>query len=131
KGNVEAGDADPVAREELMQHERELVATPRPVSLGAEAFFVDVDDHDARVARLRQEQADSRVVGPTFELGQRTDLDPARGVDDQTSDQRQPDPNANEGTPRHLRYPAGDLHTALCCQRVKHRGCSAAWGGEG
>ena len=48
KGGVEGDDAHPIAREELMNHQRELVATPRPVSLGLEASFVDV--HDRRCA---------------------------------------------------------------------------------
>ena len=110
KGNVEANDAHLVAREELMQHQRELVAIPGPVPLGAEASFVDVDDHDAWVARSGQEQADSRVVDPEFELGQRTDLNPARGVYQHAGDQRQSDSGPNEGAQRELRDPAGDRH---------------------
>ena len=108
KRGVEADDADPIAREELMHHQCELVATPGPVSLGLEASFVDVHDHDAWVARSRQEQTDPRVVDPTFELGQSRDLDPARGVGQQTSQQRQFDHNPNEATQRELRHPADD-----------------------
>ena len=110
KGNVEAHHADLVSSEELMQHQRQLVATPGPVSLGVETSLVDVDDHDARVARSGQEQAHSLVVGPAFELRQRTDLLPARGVGEQAGNQRQSDSDANEGTQRELRDPAGDRH---------------------
>src|SRR6185437_10516380 len=42
KRGVEADDADPIAREELMHQQCDLVATPGPVSLGLEASFVDV-----------------------------------------------------------------------------------------
>ena len=93
-----------------MQHQRQLVATPGPVSLGVETSLVDVDDHDAWVARSWQEQAHSFVVGPAFELCQRTDLLPAGGVGEQAGNQRQSDSDANEGTQRELRDQAGDRH---------------------
>jgi hypothetical protein len=93
-----------------MQHQRQLVATPGPVSLDLETSLVDVDDHDAWLERSGQEQAHSLVVGPAFELRQRTDLLPAGGVGEQAGDECQSDPDANEGTQRELRDPAGDCH---------------------
>ncbi len=81
-----------------MQHQRQLVATPGPVSLGIETSLVDVDDHDAWVARSGREQAHSLVVGPAFELRQRREFLPARGVGEQAGNQRQSDSDANEGT---------------------------------
>ena len=51
KRGVEGDDADPITREELMNHQGELVATPGPVSLGLEASLIDVHDDDAWVAR--------------------------------------------------------------------------------
>ena len=108
KRGVESDDADLIAREKLMNHECELVATPRPVSLGLEASFVDVHDHDAWIAHSWQEQTDPRVVDPTFELSQSRNLDPARGVGQQTSHQRQFDRNPNDATEREFRHPADD-----------------------
>src|SRR4029453_11036455 len=91
KGNVEAHHAGLVTSEELMQHQRQLVATPGPVSLGVDTALVDVDDYDARVARSGQEQAHSLIVGPTLELGERTEFHPARSVDEQARNQGESD----------------------------------------
>ena len=109
--DVEADHADLVPVEELANHERHLVAAPRPAALGAEALLVDVEDHHARVERLRHEEPQPRVVAPELHLLHEAVFRPARLVDEEREHHRQPGRDANPGVGAETRYPAfGKFH---------------------
>ena len=79
KYDVEADDGDLVVVEQLVEQERQAVARPRPAAFAAffllgEAFFIDVENDDARIYRARHRQRQPRVVNDGL----------------QTLDQRQP-----------------------------------------
>jgi hypothetical protein len=81
--HVVAQHAHLVVVEQLPRHERELVAAPRPAPLGVETLLVDVEDDDARVERLRHEQAQARVVRPELELLKDAELGEVGLVDEE------------------------------------------------
>jgi hypothetical protein len=132
KGNVEP-TTRPVAREELMQHQRRACRDPRASVLGAEDFARRCrrSRHAGRAFRAGtgapsrhtpSVRAASAHGTPSSLLRRRADTQPApvrfqreRGCSARTS-------GSSGGS-----LPRG----ALCCRRAKHRGCCAGWGVAG
>src|SRR2546421_180628 len=84
-----SGDAVPV--EQLVDERRHQAAAPWPATDLAEAFLVDIEDHDALVDAAGHRQAQARVVDDVVEAGNEADLVEAGGVPSEEQRNREAD----------------------------------------
>lgn len=89
-------DAYLVMIEELIEHQPQFVAAPRPASLNGEAFLIDVYDNDARIHVARHCQTKARVIDNVFEAIDKRDAVTAAGMAGKQENHDQPERYAHE-----------------------------------